>query len=46
MYEELAADDPMSAKVYHSFKTFLDQVTQYHRISEQAYINSRDLYQP
>ena len=46
VYAELAADDPMSAKVYPSFKAFLDQVAQYHRISEQAYINSRDLYQP
>ena len=46
VYAELVADDPMSAKVYRSFKTFLDQATQYHRISEQAYINSRDLYQP
>ena len=46
VYAELAADDPMSSKVYRSFKTFLDQATQYHRISEQAYINSRDLYQP
>ena len=46
VYAELAADDPMSAKVYPSFKAFLDQVAQYHRISEQAYINSRNLYQP
>lgn len=46
VYAELVADDPMSAKVYPSFKAFLDQVAQYHRISEQAYINSRNLYQP
>ena len=46
VYAELAADDPMSAKVYPSFNAFLDQVAQYHRISEQAYINSRNLYQP
>ena len=40
---ELVADDPMAQKVYTSFREFLDNVTAYHHISEQAYINARDL---
>lgn len=40
---DLAASDAFAAKVYTSFKEFLDNVTQYHHISEQAYINARDL---
>lgn len=39
--EELAAKDPMSAKVYASFQTYLEGVTSYHKISEQAYLNAR-----
>lgn len=35
------ANDPLSAKVYESFKAFNDQVVEYHRISEQAYLNAR-----
>lgn len=41
--EEYAAADPMAGKVYRSFKAFRDNVTEYHHISEQAYINARDL---
>ncbi len=40
---KLTANDPMSAKVYASFKAFYDGVRDYHHISEQAYINARDL---
>jgi TRAP-type mannitol/chloroaromatic compound transport system substrate-binding protein len=40
---ELVADDPLAQRVYTSFRDFLDNVTQYHHISEQAYINARDL---
>jgi TRAP-type mannitol/chloroaromatic compound transport system substrate-binding protein len=40
---DLAASDPMAARVYASYKSFLDNVTRYHHISEQAYINARDL---
>jgi TRAP-type mannitol/chloroaromatic compound transport system substrate-binding protein len=40
---DLVAEDPMSARVYQSYKAFLDDVTEYHHISEQAYINARDL---
>ena len=41
--EELAASDPMAAKVYASFLGFYEGVKNYHHISEQAYINARDL---
>ncbi len=41
--EELAATDPMAAKVYASFREFYDGVSNYHHFSEQAYINARDL---
>jgi TRAP-type mannitol/chloroaromatic compound transport system substrate-binding protein len=40
---DLAARDPMAARVYASFKAFFDGVRNYHHISEQAYINARDL---
>lgn len=39
--EELAAKDPMSKKVYESFKAYRDNVMEYHKISEQAYLNAR-----
>lgn len=38
---EEVAKDAMSAKVYASFKAFHDQALEYHRISEQAYLNAR-----
>ena len=41
--QDLADSDPMAARVYASYKSFLDNVTRYHHISEQAYINARDL---
>ena len=41
--QDLADSDPTAARVYASYKTFLDNVTRYHHISEQAYINARDL---
>ena len=41
--QALIARDPMSAKIYASFKSFYDDVRAYHHISEQAYINARDL---
>jgi len=40
---ELIAKDPMAAKIYRSFKAFYDDVYPYHAISEQAYINTRDM---
>ena len=41
--QKLVAEDPMAAKVYASFKTYYDGVREYHHISEQAYINARDI---
>jgi len=40
--DKLAAEDPMAAKVYESYRTFYNGVRNYHHISEQAYINMRD----
>ena len=40
---KLVADDPMAAKIYASFDEFYEGVRDYHHISEQAYINARDL---
>ena len=40
--EEVAAADPMSRKVYESFKDFRSKVSAWHEVSERAYINARD----
>ncbi|GAB3486978.1 TRAP transporter substrate-binding protein [Marinomonas epiphytica] len=40
--EEVAAADPMSQKVYDSFKAFRAKVSDWHAVSERAYINARD----
>ncbi len=40
---EEAAKDPMSQKVFESFVKFRDQATQWHAVSEQAYMNARSL---
>lgn len=40
--QELAAADPAFQKVYDSYRLFRQNVTAYHRISEQSYINIRD----
>ncbi|BBB27933.1 TRAP transporter substrate-binding protein [Amphritea japonica] len=40
---EEAAKDPMSQKVFESFVKFRDQATQWHAVSEQAYLNARSL---
>ena len=40
---ELVAADPMAARVYESYKSFYDGARAYHHISEQAYINARDV---
>lgn len=41
--KEITAEDKMTQKVYQSWKTFADGAKNYHHISEQAYINARDL---
>jgi len=40
--EEEAKKDPMSKKVYASYKTFREQAVDWHEISEQSYLNSRN----
>jgi len=40
--DKLVASDPMAAKVYESYRKFYKGVRNYHHISEQAYINTRD----
>jgi len=41
--KELANSDPFTNKVYTSWKNFMDGAKEYHHISEQSYINARDL---
>jgi TRAP-type mannitol/chloroaromatic compound transport system substrate-binding protein len=41
--QELVEKDPMAARIYASYKEFFDGVRAYHHISEQAYINARDI---
>ncbi len=38
---EIAQKDPMSKRVYESFKAFRDQASAWHDISERAYLNAR-----
>jgi len=40
---ELIAKDPMAAKIHASLEAFSDDVRPYHAISEQAYINMRQV---
>jgi TRAP-type mannitol/chloroaromatic compound transport system substrate-binding protein len=40
---EEAAKDPMSAKVYESFRAFNEQALKWSRVSEQAYLESRTM---
>lgn len=41
--DEVAAADPMSQKVYDSFKDFSKKVRAWHEVSERAYINAREV---
>ncbi|AEF56528.1 TRAP transporter substrate-binding protein [Marinomonas posidonica] len=41
--EEVAAADPLSKKVYDSFKDFGSKVRAWHEVSERAYINAREI---
>lgn len=38
---EIANKDALSKKVYQSFRRFRDQVSQWHDVSERAYLNAR-----
>ncbi|HKJ08668.1 MAG TPA: TRAP transporter substrate-binding protein [Gammaproteobacteria bacterium] len=40
---EIADKDPMSRKVYESFRSFREQVVAWDRVSEKAYLQARDL---
>jgi TRAP-type mannitol/chloroaromatic compound transport system substrate-binding protein len=41
--QQLVTGDPMAARVYQSYQKFYEGVRAYHHISEQAYINARDV---
>jgi TRAP-type mannitol/chloroaromatic compound transport system substrate-binding protein len=41
IYQETSAKDPSFAKVYKSYKQYLDEIKTYHKISEQAYYDLR-----
>ncbi|MFL0803658.1 MAG: TRAP transporter substrate-binding protein DctP [Agarilytica sp.] len=41
LYDELAASDPVFARVYTSYKAFMDQAIEYHKVSEEAYYRKR-----
>ena len=40
-YEELSASDPEFARVYDSYRGFLEEVQAWHLVSEEAYYNAR-----
>ncbi len=42
IYEEESAKNPDFARVYTAYKTFFDGVKTYHKVSEQAYYETRD----
>ena len=41
--QDFIKDDPMAQKVYKSYNDFKEEVINYHRISEKAYIDTREL---
>lgn len=41
--QQLVGGDEMAARVYESYQKFYEGVREYHHISEQAYINARDV---
>jgi TRAP-type mannitol/chloroaromatic compound transport system substrate-binding protein len=40
---EVAAKDKLTKQVYESFRTFRDQVMEWHKVSEQSYLRAREL---
>ncbi|MEE3132525.1 MAG: TRAP transporter substrate-binding protein [Pseudomonadota bacterium] len=40
---ETAGDNPLANRILESYSDFVDHVREYHAISEQAYINARDI---
>lgn len=45
LYDDLSESDPIFAKVYKSYKTYMDNVVAYHKISEEAYYRQRSQLQ-
>ncbi len=45
LYDDLSESDPVFAKVYKSYKTYMDNVVAYHKISEEAYYRQRSQLQ-
>jgi TRAP-type mannitol/chloroaromatic compound transport system substrate-binding protein len=41
--DDMQRADPLTAKILASYREFLENARAYHRISEQAYLNARDL---
>ncbi len=41
MYDEMAEKDPVFAKVYQSYKAYMDGARKYHALSEEAYYKIR-----
>lgn len=41
VYEETAKNDPVFAKVYQAYKTYMDDIREYHEMSEEAYYRTR-----
>ncbi|TVZ42066.1 TRAP-type mannitol/chloroaromatic compound transport system substrate-binding protein [Alteromonadaceae bacterium 2753L.S.0a.02] len=41
LYAEMSASDPVFAKVYKSYREYLEGVRNYHQLSEEAYYESR-----
>jgi TRAP-type mannitol/chloroaromatic compound transport system substrate-binding protein len=40
--EENAANDPTVNKVYQSYKKFKEEVSAYHKVSEDAFVEARN----
>jgi len=40
---EVAAKDKLTKQVYESFRTFRDQVMEWHKVSEQSFLRAREL---
>ena len=43
LLEEQAAQDPQFATVYNAYKRYAESVRSYHHVSEQAYLEARDI---
>lgn len=41
VYDETAKDDPVFAKVYAAYKSYMEDIQDYHKLSEEAYYKTR-----